>query len=367
MANGIKVLPKWKQTKTMTVTRKKLLQKKATKDKQRDKKVHFDLSCNTIVRYDPSSDHLAQTPDLNAKSATEQANEVQASLPCELPSFVKLMLSSHVTGSFWLGFPKKFCEAHMPKHDETVVLVDEDEQEFNTKFVVGKNKTGLGSGWKGFSIAHELIEGDALVFQLVGHWKFKVYIVRVNGVNEIDGALALLNIAPCDMNIDDFSIVVDDLIIDSEIPKDFQVKYYELCHSQNSYLHENLVKGLNVKLAAGVILQTVTVADAIRACKVGVTRDDFDTWDKTLKSFEELGMKVGFLRARISKLIGLLFESKELLETKKNEQVKVEDEMRIMSEKLCGLKDVMKNLDVEIETLGKNLELDFCKEANAPW
>ncbi|XP_076940159.1 B3 domain-containing protein Os01g0234100-like [Bidens hawaiensis] len=353
-------------TMTMTMTRKKLLQKKATKDKQRDKKVHFDLSCKTIVRYDPSSDHLAQTPDLNAKSATEQANEL-AILPCELPSFVKLMLPSHVTGSFWLGFPKKFCEAHMPKHDETVVLVDEDEQEFNTKFVFGKNKTGLGGGWRGFSIAHGLIEGDALVFQLVGHWKFKVYIVRVNGVNEIDGALALLNIAPCDMNIDDFSIVVDDLIIDSEIPKDFQVKYYELCHSQNSYLHENLVKGLNVKLAAGVILHTVTLADAIRACKVGVARDDFDTWDKTLKAFEELGMKVGFLRARISKLIGLLFESKELLETKKNEQVKVEDEMKIMSEKLCGLKDVMKNLVVEIETLGKNLELDFCKEANAPW
>ncbi|KAJ0823974.1 hypothetical protein HanLR1_Chr00c0121g0713941 [Helianthus annuus] len=171
-------------------------------------------------------------------------------------------------------------------------------------------------------------------------------------------------------SIDDFSIVVDNLVIDSEIPKHFQVKYYDLCLSQKTYLHENLLKGLNVKLAAGVILETVTIADAIRACKVGITRDDFDIWDKTLKAFEEMGMKVGFLRGRISKLVGLLFDSNKLLEAKKIEQVKAEDEMRIMSEKLCGIKDMIKNLDAEIETLkltGKNLETVFCREANAPW
>ncbi|KAM0060089.1 hypothetical protein Hdeb2414_s0004g00120291 [Helianthus debilis subsp. tardiflorus] len=133
-------------------------------------------------------------------------------------------------------------------------------------------------------------------------------------------------------NIDDFSIVVDDLV--SDIPKLFQVKYYDLCQSQKTYLHENLLKGLNIKLAAGVILETITIADAIRACKVGVNRDDFDVWDKTLKAFEEMGMKVGFLRARISKLVGLLFDSNKLLEAKKIEQVKAEDEMRIMSKKL---------------------------------
>ncbi|KAI7745774.1 hypothetical protein M8C21_010842 [Ambrosia artemisiifolia] len=380
---------------------------------------------------------MTQAPDSKAKSAAiERANEVQASLPSELPSFVKSMLPSHVVRCFWLGLPKKFCDAHMPKQDETVVLLDENDQEFNTKFLV--DKTGLSGGWRGFSIAHNLLEGDALVFQLVDRWKFKVYIIRVNGVNEIDGALALLNLVPCGTNlcqrgiknvskkiesaeemdidlpkqntqenglvvfdessednyyadspvseglrfsecvlefkeiknIDDFSIVVDNLVIDSEIPKHFQIKYYDLCHSQKTYLHQNLLKGLNVKLAVGIILETVTIADAIRACKVGVTHDDLDTWDKTLKAFEEVGMEVGFLRGRISKLVGLLFDSNKLLEAKKIEQVKAEDEMRIISEKLCGIKDVIKNLDVEIETLkltGKNLESVFCKEANAPW
>ncbi|MFS7933429.1 putative transcription factor B3-Domain family [Helianthus anomalus] len=374
-----------------------------------------------VFKISPSQD---ETCDPQSKSAAfNRASELQASLPSQLPSFIKSMLPSQVTRCFWLGLPKRFCDLHLPKHDETIVLVDEDDQEFNTKYLA--HKTGLSGGWGGFANAHKLLPGDALVFQLIDHWKFRVYIVRVCGssLNETDAALGLLNLVPYghqnnndskdlqkaeDMdidlrkqnveenslvvfdqsennndyadspvsaglrfshsvlqfkeikNIDDFSIVVDGLIIDSEIPKHFQIKYYDLCHSQKTYLHENLLKGLNVKLAAGVILETVTVADAIRACKVSNTRDDFDIWDRTLKAFEEMGMKVG-----------LLFDSIKLLEAKKNEQVKAEDEMRVINKKLCDIRDVIKNLDVEIETLkltgGKNLELVFCKEANAPW
>ncbi|KAM0072942.1 putative transcription factor B3-Domain family [Helianthus debilis subsp. tardiflorus] len=301
------------------------------------------------------------------------------------------MLPSHVTGGFWLGFPKKFCDAHMPKQDETVVLLDENDQEFNTKFLV--DKTGLSGGWRGFSIAHNLLEGDALVFQLVDRWKFKVYVVRVNDVNEVDGALALLSLVPCgikndskkiqnaeEMDIDlpkqhiqENSLVVSDQSSDDSYYSDSPVS--EGLRFSQSVLQFKEIKSiddfsLNVKLAAGVILETVTIADAIRACKVGVTRDDFDIWDKTLKAFEEMGMKVGFLRGRISKLVGLLFDSNKHLEAKKIEQEKAEDEMRIMSKKLCGIKDVIKNLDAEIETLkltGKNLEIVFCREANAPW
>ncbi|KAK1439919.1 hypothetical protein QVD17_05744 [Tagetes erecta] len=405
---------KRKQTELMEI-KQMPLQIKPTKPKRR---VKTDENC------DPQS----------KSAAMDRATEVQTSLSSELPSFVKPMCPSNVTGCFCLRLPKKFCDAHLPKQDETVVLVDEDDQEFKTKFLV--EKTGLSGGWRGFSIAHKLREGDALVFQLVDQLKFKVYIVRVHGINEIDGAFGLVNIVPCGMNryphqtelgsrnveraedmykdlhqenvqdralvvydqsgdeyadsdvseglrfsqsvlefkeikgIDDFSIVVDDLVIDSEIPKHFKIKYYDLCLSQKTYLHENLLKGLNVKLAVGIIFETVTIADAIRACKVDIARDDIDTWDKTLKAFEDLGMKVGFLRSRISKLVGLLFESNELLEAKKNEQAKAEDEMRIISEKLCGVRQVIKDLGVEIETLklkGNNLELAFRKEANAPW
>lgn len=54
------------------------------------------------------------------------------------------------------------------------MLVDEEKQEFNAKFLV--HKIGLSGGWRGFSIAHKLLEGDALVFQLIDHWKFRVII-----------------------------------------------------------------------------------------------------------------------------------------------------------------------------------------------
>lgn len=70
------------------------------------------------------------------------------------------------------SFPKKFCDSHLPKHDDTVVLVDEKNEEFGTNFLVDKN--GLSGGWKGFSIAHNLLEKDVLVFQLIEPCKFKV-------------------------------------------------------------------------------------------------------------------------------------------------------------------------------------------------
>ena len=41
-----------------------------------------------------------------------------------------------------------------------------------TKYLVGK--TGLSGGWRAFSIAHNLIEGDILVFELVQPTKFMV-------------------------------------------------------------------------------------------------------------------------------------------------------------------------------------------------
>ncbi|PWA60804.1 B3 DNA binding domain-containing protein [Artemisia annua] len=135
-------------------------------------KVNFDHSRNLIVSYDPKTAALAQPLNSQSKSSPiERANEVQASLPSELPSFVKLMLPSHVTRYFCLGLPKNFCDAHLPKDDVTVVLVDEDDKEFNTKYL--DRKTGLSGGWRGFSIAHKLLAGDALVFQLIEQWKMK--------------------------------------------------------------------------------------------------------------------------------------------------------------------------------------------------
>ncbi|XP_021279764.1 B3 domain-containing protein At3g19184-like isoform X3 [Herrania umbratica] len=108
--------------------------------------------------------------------AIERAEHLQSTLESDYPSFVKPMLQSHVTGGFWLGLPVQFCKKHLPDQDEMITLVDEKGEEFPTKYLA--EKTGLSGGWRGFSLDHNLVDGDALVFQLVTPTEFKVYIIR---------------------------------------------------------------------------------------------------------------------------------------------------------------------------------------------
>ncbi|GFP84562.1 B3 domain-containing protein at3g19184 [Phtheirospermum japonicum] len=110
--------------------------------------------------------------------ATQRAEDLQSGLDQDIPNFVKPMLQSHVTGGFWLGLPNHFCKDHLPTRDVIINLVDENGDEFETKYL--HDKKGLSGGWRGFSIAHELVDGDALVFQLIEPTTFKVYIIRVN-------------------------------------------------------------------------------------------------------------------------------------------------------------------------------------------
>jgi hypothetical protein len=70
------------------------------------------------------------------------------------------------------GLPTYFCQKHLPKSDETITLVDEDDDESDTLYLV--RKIGLSTGWKGFAIEHKLLDGDCLVFQLIERTKFKV-------------------------------------------------------------------------------------------------------------------------------------------------------------------------------------------------
>lgn len=53
-----------------------------------------------------------------------------------------------------------------------MTLIDESGGEHQTRYLA--RKAGLSAGWKGFSIAHELVDGDALVFQLINATEFKV-------------------------------------------------------------------------------------------------------------------------------------------------------------------------------------------------
>ncbi|KAK1402577.1 TF-B3 domain-containing protein [Heracleum sosnowskyi] len=413
------------------------------------KVVAFDLD-KPIASYQPKVERIRNSHESDRKKSSQmdRALEIQANLASQFPSFLKNMLPSHVAGCFWLGLPKNFADMHLPKHDKTVVLVDENELEHETKYLAEKN--GLSAGWRGFAIAHKLQEKDVLVFHLIQQCKFKVYIVRANVLSEVDGAIGFLNLGTCvreiysdhqeegmkitsmerekqleqyssvhsvqekDMvaltdNIDaaadncgmdinmasdaaadnytgirfsqsvvnfedvksfeNFNVVVDGLNIDCEIPQNLRVKYYELCCSQKSYLHDQLIDGMNLQLVVGVILETINIADAIRNSKP-TTCENLKVWDNTLKAFEIFGMKVGFLRARMNKLLTLSSDSEEALKHKIFEKVKAEEELKTLEIKSCSVKEVIQKSNYEIEAMKKKaerLEDVFMEESKAPW
>ncbi|KAH6834359.1 AP2/B3-like transcriptional factor family protein, partial [Perilla frutescens var. hirtella] len=442
-----------KQKSTMPSEKSKLKQRSVWENKKRlVKKRLMDLTfgCTdnneeSIISETPIQRHpLEESPtnDVNCSVAVlnspmERAEEVRSKLSPQFPIFVKPMLKSHVSGGFWLGLPKKFCLAHLPNDDETVVLVDENEEEYDTKYLVDKN--GLSGGWRGFSLAHHLLDGDVLVFQLIEPCKFKVYIVRAKNLTEIDGVTSLLSLnihaepinkgiyfhlnltfvlvhkclelvhaendqredmeglvylseAATDQAEDnsdnssseimdgvkfsdnvlsfkdvkgfkDFNIHVDGLIIDAEIPTHLRTKYYKLCRSQNTFLHENLMHGLNTKLAAGMISETINIADAIRAAKPSTGTNHLQIWDRTLKAFEDLGMAVGFLRARIDKLLSLFCEVQAMIELKRTERDEAKEEMRALKMRIANLDDEIDGLVVKKEGLSSV----FKEVADAPW
>lgn len=71
-----------------------------------------------------------------------------------------------------------FCKAYLPMRDDMIVLEDEKGEEWETVYLA--NKTGLSGGWRGFSLDHGLVDGDALVFELVEPRRFKVHIIRAS-------------------------------------------------------------------------------------------------------------------------------------------------------------------------------------------
>lgn len=116
--------------------------------------------------------------DAARMEAANKAESLMKGLPSDNASFVKPMLQSHVTGGFWLGLPSMFCKAYLPMRDDMIVLEDEKGEEWETVYLA--NKTGLSGGWRGFSLDHGLVDGDALVFELVEPRRFKVHIIRAS-------------------------------------------------------------------------------------------------------------------------------------------------------------------------------------------
>ncbi|CAN1188000.1 B3 domain-containing protein Os01g0234100 [Linum perenne] len=345
-----------------------------------------------------------------------KAQEVETSLPKNFPSMIRVMLPSHVSNGFTLTLAKGFGPKHLPDEDTEINLEDEDGKIYLTKYLVSKR--GLSGGWRAFSMDHKLVPGDVLVFQLVQPTKFKIYIVRASDSYEGDVAHGLMQVysdreklksenlpdeserresgdgekdggfgfsisdgirmcesAPIDFeqvkSFDDFDIVANGLVINCELSKHLQVKYYELCSSQKSFLHERILNGLNCKLIVGVISETINIADAIRASEfsgASITqhKEDFVTWENTLVAFEKLGMNVEFLLTRLRQLMGLC-DSTSRHKRLRAERVEVEEEVKILKAKLEESVERMKRIDGEMEGDEVDIEVKFRELAKAPW
>ncbi|KAI3944129.1 hypothetical protein MKW92_015665 [Papaver armeniacum] len=106
------------------------------------------------------------------------------------------------------------------------------------------------------------------------------------------------------INFESFTTVVNDLVRGRKMPEHVTAKYYKLCRSQNSFLHANLLPGLNFTLVTGIISETVSIADAIRSCELSHTcKGELTMWRNSLDAFEKLGMKVSFMISRIDELV----------------------------------------------------------------
>uniref|UniRef100_A0ACD5VNU4 Uncharacterized protein n=1 Tax=Avena sativa TaxID=4498 RepID=A0ACD5VNU4_AVESA len=374
--------------------------------------------------------HASYSVQGNCGSAMDRAKEVQVKLPTEHPSFVRPMLHSHVVKGFWLGLPSEFCNKHLPKEETTIVLEGEDGRNYDTKYL--GNKQALSGGWRYFAIDHGIKVGDVAVFQLVSSTKFKVYILRANDFTTTDGALSLLCLEASKENntlneeisndakpkedpkitivsskaahgdssnlasesidgisfsdtyihfgevtsLSNFKIIVDNLVIDCKFSDHLRKTYYELCCSQKSFLHKNLLKQINLTLAVGVIMETINIAEGIRACQAHASsHEDFVVWKKTLESFELLGMNVAFLLKRIDDLLGLHARSRDPAEREEYKRIKLEharteEKMKELESKMLTVKDALKNIDVEMEEMESSMKRrdEMLQQlATAPW
>ncbi|CAI9104348.1 OLC1v1003001C1 [Oldenlandia corymbosa var. corymbosa] len=133
----------------------------------------------------------------NLEAPSSVMDRAQSSLDPQYPSFAKKMVHSNVVYGFFLKVPDSFCKTYMPNHNVKYLLENEDGEIYKTKFLAARG--GLSEGWRAFARKHRLIEGDAVVFHLIGDMKFKVFIVRSTSLG-VDGTPELLQL---EKNIND--------------------------------------------------------------------------------------------------------------------------------------------------------------------
>ncbi|KAL3636485.1 hypothetical protein CASFOL_018784 [Castilleja foliolosa] len=128
-------------------------------------------------------------------------------------------------------------------------------------------------------------------------------------------------------------------------------------------------------LTTGMIVEMVNIADAIRGCKLTTRRDEFEAWEKSLRSFQLLGLHMGFLRARLKQNVSMAFESEDALNTRRYWDTRMnfdrnEDEIPYLDAKIVGLNELSVKCDRGVEDLKTKAEkymVIFQEEVDVSW
>ncbi|KAK1696737.1 hypothetical protein QYE76_013434 [Lolium multiflorum] len=104
--------------------------------------------------------------------AFTKAEQLNGQLGSDHPTFIKPMSHGSAKKLRHLNIPVHFRQ-YLPVHDETMVLVDEANNEFDVFYRISHDHRMHLNGWRAYSAYHELADGDCLVFQLIERRKFK--------------------------------------------------------------------------------------------------------------------------------------------------------------------------------------------------
>ncbi|KAL3515264.1 hypothetical protein ACH5RR_022166 [Cinchona calisaya] len=257
-----------------------------------------------------------------ASSVMQRAEAVQENLDAKFPSLVKPMIRSNVSKGFWLSLPRIFCKLHLPSYDTTIVLEDEDRKEYFTKYLAQRN--GLSAGWMGFSVAHNLVEGDVLVFHMVKFDKLKVYIIRTSVLAEVDAALCLMQLDAAAKQKDSVKTghrsdycrglqpagekisSCSETVCKNGSDKDMQDNNMGLVmdHPQNISWDPQVA-------LEGLITETYSIADAVKASRLNPFSKDFAILSRRMVVYEQMRNHLSRIHARLDRLVCLVLDSKE--------------------------------------------------------
>ncbi|CAI9104356.1 OLC1v1003011C1 [Oldenlandia corymbosa var. corymbosa] len=275
------------------------------------KKKKESKSCQRIMTPIDDPCHQVEVPS----SVMQRAEAVQENLDAKFPSFIKPMIRSNVTKGFWLSLPKIFCHLHLPSQDATIILEDEHLRQYSTKYLVARR--GLSAGWKGFSIAQNLVEGDVLVFHMVKRYKIKVYIIRSSLLNEVDAALSLVCLDTDTKSMDSGHTRTHCRAMEPTGEKRITSAPRNIANIYKAMPDDHIVQeidqseklGLDLQLALNdIISKTRSIATAVEASILIPFSNDSALCNEQMINCKEMLCNLSKIRSQLDRLLSLVLE-----------------------------------------------------------